>query len=120
MIPCKWAEPCLFFEDMAMVKDDNDKYGYIDKMGNIIIPCKWQGAVRFVNGYAHVYDEKASEFVIDKTGRIISEVKFHLYYCPETGLYGYKNQFDKIVIPPKWDLIGQFSEGLALVRGKNN
>ena len=39
VIPCKWAEPCLFFEDMAMVKDDNDKYGYIDKMGNIVIPC---------------------------------------------------------------------------------
>jgi len=25
-----------------VVKDNNEKYGFIDKMGTVVIPCKWE------------------------------------------------------------------------------
>jgi hypothetical protein len=69
----------------------NDKRGYIDRTGNVVIEPQFQGAGDFSEGLASVAisDSGYKEGYIDKTG--------------------------KIVIEPKWDTAGKFSEGLAWV-----
>jgi hypothetical protein len=67
-------EPSCFFEGLTQIKDNNEKFGYIDKTGKVVISCKWSLACRFLNGYAEVQDEDGNGFVIDKNGNVIKSV----------------------------------------------
>jgi hypothetical protein len=69
----------------------NDKRGYIDRSGNIVIEPQFDGAGDFSEGLAVVATRKNgyAEGYIDETG--------------------------KIVIEPRFDKAGEFSEGLAPV-----
>ena len=69
----------------------NDKRGYIDGTGKIVIEPRFAGAGHFSEGLASVAvtDDGYAEGYIDETG--------------------------KIVIEPKWDTAGEFSEGVAWV-----
>jgi hypothetical protein len=81
-----------FKEGLALVRDDNFKFGFIDKTGKLVIPCKWNTAFDFSEGLAKVEDHGKFGF-IDKTGRL--------------------------VLPCKWELAGSFHEGLVDVRDDN-
>lgn len=67
---------------------ENDKYGYKDKNGRIIIPAKYDNAWWFSEGLA--------------------AVKIN-------GKYGFIDKNDRLVIPANYDTTGWFSEGLAPV-----
>ena len=43
-----------FSEGLAGVQDDNDKWGFIDKTGQIVIPCIWANVGWFRNGKVRV------------------------------------------------------------------
>ena len=79
-----------------MVQDENEKWGFVDKSGELVIPCKWKSAGGFVqnnNGLSYVKDDNDKCGFIDKTGRI--------------------------VIPCKWRSASNFQEGLSLVIDEN-
>jgi len=67
---------------------ENDKYGYKDKNGRIIIPAKYDNAWWFSEGLA--------------------AVKIN-------GKYGFIDKNDRLVIPANYDTTKWFSEGLAPV-----
>lgn len=70
---------CWKFSDgLAVIKTEdikgNDKYGFIDKTGNIVIQVKYDDAHSFSNGYAWVKIDD-EEHIIDKTGNIVLSEK---------------------------------------------
>ena len=51
-----------------MVKDNNEKWGYIDKEGTLKIPCQYKAAYGFREGLAVVMDERGKWDYIDSAG----------------------------------------------------
>ena len=53
----------------------NNKWGFIDKQGNIVIPCQYDVAYSgFENGYAEVWIGR-EHYLIDKQGNIVAKVE---------------------------------------------
>ncbi len=71
VIPCRWEDAGNFREGLAAVRDEDDKWGYIDKTGRVVIPCQWERAWDFSKGLARVKDEDGNWHKIDKTGQVI-------------------------------------------------
>ncbi len=63
---------------MAFVKKDQ-KYGFIDETGKIVIPCQWDSACSFLEGLAKVKKD---------------------------GKYGCIDKIGKLVTPCQWDFVG--------------
>ena len=109
----------------AMKKYGNDKYGYIDKTGKIIIPFKYNEADPFFDGLACVRNNRGKYGYIDKTGKIIIPFNFNkenIFFSDglaciqdDTEKYGYIDKTGKIVIPCQWENAKSFSEGYAAV-----
>jgi bifunctional DNA-binding transcriptional regulator/antitoxin component of YhaV-PrlF toxin-antitoxin module len=83
-----------FKEGMAKI-EINNKVGYINKKGKIVIPATYQSGDFFSEGLALVSNEK-NEF--------------------ESGNQFYINKEDKVVINKKFETAAQFREGLALIK----
>lgn len=56
VIPAVYQDVRLFCDGMAAVKA-NDKWGFIDMEGNVIVECKYVDAISLTHGVAAVYDE---------------------------------------------------------------
>ena len=67
----EWVGP--FSEGVSAVRDTNDKYGFIDKTGKVVIPYKWEDAY-FLNGRAVVQDVNSNFWYIDRTGKVVKSV----------------------------------------------
>ena len=73
---------------------ENDKWGYANEKGEVVIRPQFESASDFKNGLAAIQ-------VIDKVGY--------------KNKYGYINKFGKMVVEPQYDDAGDFFEGLAVV-----
>ena len=69
-----WLE--IFSKILARVKQNN-KYGYIDKTGKIVIQPQFDEANAFYEGLASVEKNKKWGY-IDKTGKIVIQPQFDL------------------------------------------
>lgn len=114
------ANKISFSEGLAAVPMRTDNYdspiyGYIDKMGNEVIPAKFSIAGDFKNGIASVDLDK----YIDKTGKLLSnnDLKTHdeIVIFSQDEKMGLKHLNGKIVVPCKYDIVQNFSEGMAAV-----
>ena len=71
-----------FYNGRALIKLENEKYGYIDTEGNVVIPCRYQNAWSFNDGAAVVYideqgdDDDAKWGVIDTEGNVLFTKKY--------------------------------------------
>ena len=134
VIPCKWKDAYDFKDGVALVKDENDKWGLIDRMGEFVSACKWTFAKDFSEGLAVVVNEKGEYGYIDKSGmeiipcRLLSAESFSgglAFVSKRTWMwwrqpqYGFINKKGDVVIYSKWRICGHFSEGLARVEDKN-
>lgn len=126
--------------DLWPVEQDN-KWGYIDKTGRLIIPFKFDGAGNFSEGLAAVEIKEKTGY-IDKTGKFVIPPRFISGFSFSEGLavvvirrigqegrtsfykYGYIDRSGRVVIQPpqnpeslKWFAMAYkglaFSEGLA-------
>ena len=78
-------------EDAQLMRiQEDEKYGFADESGKVVIPCEWDYAFCFSEGLAKVTDADGKCGFIDKTG--------------------------KVVIPCQWEDAWSFSEGLAQVK----
>lgn len=59
-----------FHDGMGVIKDMDDRCGYIDTNFEFVIPCKYSEASRFYNGLAVVKDENGKYKFINKTGQV--------------------------------------------------
>ncbi len=89
-------EAKVFREGLAAVKQ-NDKYGFIDKAGKIVIPCQFDDVLSFSEGLCAVAftkqqaDSSYSEwFYIDKTGKTTLKGSFEVALNFNKGLAAVK------------------------------
>lgn len=116
-----------FSSDLAIIKQ-NEKEGFINKEGKIVIPPSYDKAFRFSGDIAIAIINR-KYVLINKKGSVISDQSYDdaLYF--KNGLcsvklnkkWGCLDTTGKIVIPIIYDRIGSFSEGLLSVNlnGKN-
>jgi hypothetical protein len=104
----------------------NDKYGYIDISGKIVIQCQYENANEFSEGLAWVKMNGLYGF-IDKNGNQIIKCKYKEAHNFSGGivavkeLSGYWSLLDKkghdiLPISLDYDYVGDFSNGMADVR----
>ena len=86
-IRSKYDSVGSFSEGLAEV-ELNDKWGFIDTMGNVVIPLKYDNAGFFSEGLAGVELD---------------------------GKYGFVDTTGKEVVPLKYDSVNKFEDGLAKV-----
>ncbi len=108
-----------FSEGLAQEMVDGDsRYGYklvfIDKTGQTVIKGPFEEAWDFKDGVAAVKVNDQIKY-IDKTGREVQKIE-KLTSFTHKGLFGFKDQTGKVVVPPQLELMFEFSEGLAPVR----
>lgn len=71
-----------FSEGMAAVKKD-DKFGFINTKGELVIPCQYQYAGQFKGGLACVVKDEENNNIsfIDATGKMLhTKFPFNSYY----------------------------------------
>ena len=89
-VPCMYDEVSSFSEGLAAVELEHHKWGYIDRSGKVVITCgKDYG---WASGFS---DGLAAVLLKDQ--------------------YGYINKSGTEIIPCRYNLAGDFSEGLAPV-----
>lgn len=106
-----------FSEGLASVATSNGGYkeGYIDKTGKIVVEPKWDTAGSFNDGVAWVgFDQAKREF---KVGN-------RTFYSSPSDSFDYKfgliDTTGKYIVEPIFTFAGDFSDGLAPVRTKED
>jgi hypothetical protein len=106
-----------FSEGLASVavKDEGYKEGYIDRTGKIVIAPKWDTAGKFLDGVAWVgFDQAKKEYKIGNK----------IYSSTPTDSFDFKfgliDKTGKYIVEPTFTYAGDFSEGAAVVRTKEN
>jgi hypothetical protein len=111
---------CGFSEGLALFSDNENKYGFVDKSGKIVVNPQFDGAWHFNEGFAILVQDGKCGF-IDKTGKIVINPQFDLVSDFKNGKAAFKNgnQWGFIdtkgsyIINPQFDNVGSFSEGYA-------
>ncbi len=119
-----------FSEGLAAVEkhdaDGNEKYGFIDKTGKIVVTPEYDGAENFSDGLAKVRKggwETGKYGLIDKTGKIVVPLEYDnigsfsdgLARVEKNGKYGFIDKTGKVVVTPEYDSVGYVSDGLCYV-----
>jgi hypothetical protein len=104
-------------------------YGYIDKLGKIIIQPKYENAENFINGKAVVKLGEGNYELIDKTGKTLTSLKYYYVASMGEGLItfreksedkvGYIDENGEVIIPPSFDYADAFKNGMAIVSMNN-
>lgn len=108
----KYKSVGLFSEGLSCVQNDNKKYGYIDRAGNLKINFQFDEAEKFVNGYAIV--KIASKYgVIEASGKFVINPEYQSiradkdkFLVLKNGRWGWCDTSGKIIIN------NQFAEAL--------
>jgi hypothetical protein len=111
-----------FSEGLAHVLVD-DKWGFINRSGEVVITPKYDGVCPFSEGLACVTISDKRGY-IDQTGRQVIQTKYEGGTWFKGGLAavslnekaGFIDKTGRTVIPLKYDGAGAFSEGLASVK----
>lgn len=117
-------------KDLNPVKNDDNKYGYMDNEGNLIIPYKYDRAFDFSEGLALVYSIKNRidyYGYIDEQGNEVIPLQYEFGESFSQGLalvrqnrkFGFVDNRGEIVIPFKFDDADSFENGKARVKIKN-
>jgi hypothetical protein len=116
----------------------DDKRGFIDATGDVIIEPQFGGASSFVDGLANVafYEPTYQEGYIDESGRLVIAPDFDRArdfaeglaavgfgeFTPHGGgdhVWGFIDRSGQMVIEAKYRSVQSFQEGLAAVLGDN-
>ncbi len=100
----------------------NNKLGYINRTGKIVIPAKFGRANNFSEGLAAVEIGDKWGF-IDRTGKLVVPAQFDYVYNFSEGLaaveidrkWGFIDPTGKIIIPAELEEAGEFKNGLATI-----
>ncbi len=109
-------------ERFIFIRDQ--KLGFIDRHGNIVIPAQFERAENFSDGLAKVKIGKKSGF-IDRNGKVVIPARFDedrvgdfsegLASVEIEGRYGFIDRKGNMVIPPQFRNASDFKNGLAKV-----
>jgi hypothetical protein len=94
--------PDYVVEGLFRIIDDNEKIGFADMDGNIVIPPQFEVAMPFKNGFAAVCVGGYKETVgTDRRSHYIG------------GKWGFIDKTGKMVISPQFDFVNSFYNGTA-------
>ncbi len=108
--------------------EKHDKYGYIDKFGNVVITPQFEIARHFREGLAKVGSSSDGPFgYIDTCGNLVIQMEFDEAEPFSEGYaqikigdnWGFINRKGKIVVSPQYEETFPFSEGVAAVKVRN-
>ncbi len=129
LTPLKYDTVGRFHEGFAAVRVGNGasgKCGYIDKASREVIPLKYYACNEFSEGLAHVRLPDASGHIldgfIDKSGAVALPFSrdYYVVFDFHEGLLAvndhYEDKNGRTVLKPGHDYLGEFSEGLAMVK----
>lgn len=113
----------FFGVDGIASAEQNGKYGYIDRNGNLIVDFVFDGGYSFSEGLAAVKTNSKWGFV-DKTGKFVIEPQFENAFTFSEGVapvklnqkWGFIDKAGKLVIEPQFEDVYEFSEGLSAVK----
>src|SRR5215831_7728385 len=103
-----------------------EKYGYVDTTGKLVIPPLFRSAEPFSEGLAAIQTETGGKWgYIDKTGTVVIPPMFATgdsfkagraaVQTEMDGKWGYINRTGKLVATPQFEEVGSFIDGLAVV-----
>lgn len=128
VIPPQYEDAFPFREGLAAVTVAG-KFGYIDRTGKMVIPPQFETVGPFCEGLAYAETGEKRGF-IDKSGQMVIKGEEFVWargfsegLAPAQGKndkYGYIDKTGKFAIPPQFDRVGDFSEGLAAVMPVKN
>ena len=112
-----------FTEDLAAFYSKDEKWGFIDKDGNIVINPQFDNVHPFKEGLAAVCDKNEKWGFIDKNGTLVINYQFEDVDDFSEGLAaffngdkaGYISKKGEYVINPQFDHAFRFHEGKAAV-----
>lgn len=120
------------FATFRMKKGKEDKVGYINKKGEIVIPAIYDRAEPFSEGVAVVENDGISK-IIDENNNVLFETEMYLRGFSTDGIisafkfkneectkYGFVNKYGETVIDFKYNMAGMFFDGLAPVSDEND
>ena len=118
-----FLEEHAFSDGMALIKDDNDAFGYIDKQGRIIITPQYASAKPFSGGRAATKISDRWGFIDRDQSTIIapqfiSAGNFSDKLAPvrkDANTWGYANRQGQMVIAAEYEEARSFNEGRAAV-----
>lgn len=101
----------------------NNKYGYINQQGQLVIKPRFEFVTNFSEGLAGVIENGYWSY-IDTLGKVVIATESDKVRPFSEGLaavlfrdrYGYINKKGEVVIEPKFEAAFDFSEGLARVK----
>ncbi|WP_378177898.1 WG repeat-containing protein [Aquimarina sp. SS2-1] len=112
-----------FSDGLANVRE-NEKHGYINKVGEVIIPFIYDWGYRFNDGYA-IVKKGSQKFFIDKKGNKLKTEKCTIVDTINGGFkeglavvkakkkYGLIDLHGDFAIPPKYDDLGGYHDGVC-------
>lgn len=103
----------------------NDKWGFIDRTGKVIVPPQFKNAKEFSEGRAGVKVKDKFGF-IDQTGKVVIPIQFDKVREFSEGLaaveigrkWGFVDKSGKMVISPRFTETGSFHEGRWIREGE--
>ncbi|BAY10510.1 WG repeat-containing protein [Calothrix sp. NIES-2098] len=108
----------IFFEERP-----KKKWGFINKIGQLVIPTKYDSVTHFSECLATVWINNQAG-IINTFGQIILEPKYDNIYVFSNGIarvevnkkYGFIDKNGRILIEPQFYDATEFSEGLASIK----
>lgn len=131
IIPCQYKSIDSVSDDIFLVQNMEEKYGYINTKGETIVSFQYDEGHSYHNGVGVLTNERGSTY-FDTNGEIIGlpncalEGKINTYnrddylamQDPETKLYGFVNIQGEFKTKFKWQYANNFCNNLALVGDK--
>lgn len=118
----KFDDAWNFSEGLAVVKL-NEKYGFVDKSGDVVIPIEYDKTALFSEGLAAVKKDDKWGF-IDKKGEVVIPFEYDsatffsegLAAVKKDGKYGFIDKKGDVGIGFRFDEAWKFEEGFAIVK----
>ena len=126
----------LYAQSLYPAANDKGKFGYVDENGEKVISYSYKEAYPFEEGMAKVRKGDKYGFINPK-GKAIGKIKYTVI-LPFTGSYcrvavggsykdgvlkgekwGFMNKRGEEILPPEYDEIGEFEDGVAFIRKGN-
>jgi len=97
-----------------------ERYGYMDRDGNVKIACRFDSAQDFSGGFASIRINDTQGY-IDTSGQVLDTPPTDDFSedlkatTDDSGLYGYVDRTGTFVIPPQFEFAYPFESGIASV-----
>ena len=122
----KWVSS--FSEGLSAFSTKEDKIGFVNKQGEIVINPQFEDFEPFSEGLAAVCDKNNKWGFVDTKGNLTINYQFEEVASFHEGFavfqqgdkYGYIDKNGQYIINPQFELAGDFHNGMAIVAQGNN